>query len=267
MGYIRISGRPPPDFHILKLTEMKKDEERYFLREFLKLHLGLEVTALADSEEPDFLCLSDGQRTGIEVTRFFFPSSGPLPPQAVSRYRREFGQRLRAHHSGTGMPPVTVTIHMANDTAIVSETGRDALEAALFAFVGRNIPPPGPHVSFDWSNLPELLLDLGVHAISVLRHPNLTKPFWSLSEGSFVPESESPLVQAILDKKNPRVPSYRKKAAAVWLLILSGTEGLHSILDFDGDVLTARYTTAFDRLFVFRTYGPSTHELMINRAS
>lgn len=155
---------------------------------------------------------------------------------------------------------------MANDTSITSETGRDALEAALFAFVGCNIPSEGPHVDFDWRDLPESLLDLGVHAIPVLRHANLTKPFWSLSEGSFVPESESPLVQAILDKKNPRVPVYRKKAAAVWLLILSGTEGLHSILDFDRDVLTARYTTEFDRLFVFRTYGPSTHELLINRA-
>lgn len=75
---------------------MKKDEERYFLEEFLKLHSGLEITALTDSEEPDFLCFASGRPTGIEVTRFFFPSSGSLPPQAISRYRREFGQRLRA---------------------------------------------------------------------------------------------------------------------------------------------------------------------------
>ena len=245
----------------------KKDEERHFLTEFLKLHSGLGASAPVDSEEPDFQCLVADRPTGIEVTRFFFPSSGPRPPQALSRYRREFARHLRANHAGTGMPPVMVTVHLASDTAVVSKTGRTALETALFAFVGRNLPHEGPHVDFDWRDFPEALLDLGVHTISILRPRNLTKPFWSLSESSFVPESGSPLVQAILDKKSNRLPTYRKKAPAVWLLIVFGTEGLHSILDFDGDILTASYTTAFDRLFVFRTYGPSTHELRINRTS
>ena len=242
---------------------MNKADERYFLEGFLRLHPGLEISALAESEEPDFLCLASGRPTGIEVTRFFFPSYGPLPPQAISRYRREFGERLRAHHAASGLPPVTVSVHISNDTAIVTKTGRAALEGALFSFVGHNIPAVGSHIEFDERNLPESLLDLGIHAISVLHHPNLTKPFWSLAEGAFVPESESSLIQSILNKKNFRLPVYRKKAPMVWLLILSGSEGLHSMLDFDRDVLTANYKTDFDRLFVFRTYGPSTHELRI----
>jgi len=139
--------------------------------------------------------------TGIEVTRFFFPSSGALPPQAVSRYRREFAYRLRTNHASTGIPPLTVSVHMANDAAVVNEAGRAALETSLFEFVKRNIPREGPHVDFDLHGLPEPLINLGVNTISILRHPKITKPFWSLPEGSFVPESESPLVQAILDKK------------------------------------------------------------------
>jgi len=47
------------------------------------------------------------------------------------------------------------------------------------------------------------------------------------------------------------VPVYRKKAPAVWLLIVVRTEGLHSILDFDRDILTASYTTAFDGSLFF----------------
>jgi hypothetical protein len=242
----------------------KKEAESYFLNEFLKLHPGLNVDSVECSEEPDFLCHSSGRSIGIEVTRFFFSSSGALPPQALSRYRREFGQRLRTNHAGAGLPPVTVSVHMLNDTNMTTKSGRIALEIALFDFVGRNIPPEGPHVSFDWNNLSEKLRGLGVHAISILRHPSLTKPFWSLSEGSFVPESKSPFIQAILDKKNPLVPRYRKKASEIWLLVVSGSEGLHSILDFDHDILTATYKSAFDRLFVFRTFGRATHELKVS---
>lgn len=248
----------------MKPARTKKDDERHYLVEFLKRHPGLETSALSDSEEPDFLCVAAGQTTGIEVTRFFFPSSNGLPPQAVSRYRREFSHRLRTNHSHAGIPPVTVSVHMADHTALVSEAGRATLETGLFDFVGRNVPPEGPHIDFDFHDLSKPLLNLGVRRISILRHPKITKPFWSMPEGSFVPESESPLVQAILDKKNGRVPVYRQKAGAVWLLIVSGTEGLHSILDSDRDILTAAYATAFDRLFLFRAYGPSTHELRIS---
>jgi hypothetical protein len=241
----------------------KKDEERHFLTEFLRLHPGLDASALTDAEEPDFLCLAAGQPTGIEVTRFFFPTSSALPPQALSRYRREFGHRLRTNHARSGLPPVTVSVYMANDSALLNEIGRAALEKALFDFVGRKIPFEGSPVTFDFLELPDALGDLGVNAVSILRHSKITEPFWSLPEASFVPKSESPLIQTILDKKNRRVSVYRRKAAAVWLVIISGTEGLHSIVDFDGDILTATYATTFDRVFLFRTFGPSTHELKI----
>jgi hypothetical protein len=47
----------------------------------------------------------------------------------------------------------------------------------------------------------------------------------------------------------------------LWLLIVSGSGGLHSMVDFDGDVLTASYASSFDRIFLLRTFGSSVHEL------
>jgi len=45
----------------MNAVSTKKDEERHFLTEFLKLHPGLETSALTDFEEPDFLCIAAGQ--------------------------------------------------------------------------------------------------------------------------------------------------------------------------------------------------------------
>jgi len=100
----------------------RKRRRAPLLTEFLKLHPGLDASAPINSEEPDFLCLAaDGPQVS-KSPDFSSPVPVKLPPQALSRYRREFGQRLRANHAGTGMPPVTVTVHLANDTAVVSES-------------------------------------------------------------------------------------------------------------------------------------------------
>ena len=60
-------------------------------------------------------------------------------------------------------------------------------------------------------------------------------------------------MQGIIDKKARRLPKYRKKADKLWLLILSGPDGLHSTVYFDKDVLSHKYSTDFDRIFLFRT--------------
>ena len=114
---------------------------------------------------------------------------------------------------------------------------------------------------YDFDDLPEGLYEQGVSSLSILRHRNLTKPFWSVSQSGFVPESTGTMVQAVVDRKNQNCGAYRAKAKQLWLVIISGSKGLHSILDFDGDVLSTEYRSEFDRIFLFRTFGASVHEL------
>jgi hypothetical protein len=238
---------------------MNKDEERLYLTRFCDLRTDLCVSDIRASERPDFICTADGIVTGVEVTRFFFPATGGISPQAVNRYRDQLSQALCTEHSRRGLPPLHASIHLFSEDKLLARATRSHLVDALLNFVQTKIPEMGRTVEFD--DLPPALSELGVNCISLIRVKALTRPTWSLPYASYIPESHSALVQAIITGKSDLAAKYREKAAFLWLLIVSGTSGLHSIVDFDGDILTASYASAFDRVFLFRTFGPSVHEL------
>jgi hypothetical protein len=104
-----------------------------------------------------------------------------------------------------------------------------------------------------------------MHTFMILRQDKLLKAFWSIGEIAFVPESDSRLVQEVLEKREPRVALYRENAKILWLLIVAGAGGIHSIIDFDWAVLTAAYSTSFDRVFLLRTFGSTVHELSVHQ--
>ena len=240
---------------------MNKDIERYYLQEFLKLMPELKGLNPIDCEAPDFLCDVGGSRVGIEVTRFFFPSDSRPPPQAAETKRMSLANELREEHLKTNIAPVQVSVILFRDDALFKPNQRSALKKELLAFVSQRIPPPGPDVEFDLDALPESLLEKGVDVITIFHNAELTSPSWSLSYASTIPESNSSIIQGIIDGKTKLIPEYMKKADKLWLLILSGPDGLHSTVNFDKDVLTQSYSSEFDRLFLFRTSGGSAHEL------
>src|SRR6266446_2423688 len=111
-GHLRATLRTVP------YRQMKKDRERYFLQEFLKLMPELRVLNLRDSEAPDFLCDVAGIPTAIEVTRFFFPVSEGLPPQAAEAYHSRLGAELTEEHLKSTIPPVHVSVCLYRDEAL-----------------------------------------------------------------------------------------------------------------------------------------------------
>lgn len=240
---------------------MDKSEERYFLEEFLKLRPELGVDAIRDEEAPDFLATVGGGTVGIELVQFVFPHQGGISPQALDNYRGQFARRLRERHAARGLPPLTVGLLLAHHEILLTAAKREELTETLLDFVAARIPAEGPHVRYDFDDLPLELYEQGVSSISILRQRAVTKPFWSVSQTAFVPESTGNQVQAVVDRKNQNCAAYRKKAPQLWLLIISGSKGLNSILDFDGDVLSTEYRSEFDRVFLFRTFGGSVHEL------
>ena len=133
--------------------------------------------------------------------------------------------------------------------------GRAALRKELLAFVGQRIPPPGRYREFDACSLRESLSQLGVERVLIFN----SRPAvlcWTFASSRVLPQSCPDWFQGEMNRKAARLAEYKKKAEMVWLLILSGTGGLPSMVYFDGDVLTHRYSSDFDRLFVFgSSYG------------
>jgi len=242
---------------------MNKGEERQYLDVFAQLRPDLSFESIRECERPDFICSVAGVTTGIEMTRFFYPSSSRVTPQAVNGYRDQLASNLRAEHSKRGLPPLHVSVHLFSEEKLLARQARQRLMTCLLDFVGQHIPPQGPHVEFDYDSMNAELIDLGVDRIAVLRSAALKKPFWALPYAAFIPDSNASLIQGIVTEKSACASEYRKKASSLWLLIVSGSGGLHSIVDFDGDVLTASYASSFDRIFLLRTFGSSVHELKL----
>ena len=240
---------------------MDKAEERYYLDLFLKLRPDLTTSEIEPSEAPDFLARHSGQTVGIELVRFLFAHSSGPPPAAIENYRNQLVKKLREDHARRGIPPVHVSVHSGRDEILLSRQQRSELAEQLIAFVAANMPSENSSVEFDYVRLPRALSAMGVHAVHILRRNAFTKPFWSLPYASFIPESTADRLQAVIDDKATNVAAYRKRAKHLWLVIISGTQGLQSILDLDAGLLDADYTTEFDRVFLLRTFGSDVHEL------
>jgi len=240
---------------------MDKAEERYYLDLCLKLRPEMLVTDIQDTEAPDFLASHEGQRIGIELVRFHFKDQKLPSPAAFENYRNQLGKKLREEHAARDIPAVHVSVHLAHEQVLLSRSTRNALATQLLAFVAANLPAENCSAEFEWSTLSSELSEMGVHAIHVLRRKALTKPFWGFPHSAFVPESTADRVQTVINDKAPNVAAYRRRAEKLWLVIVSGTQGLQSIVDADAGALNATYTSQFDRLFLLRTFGGTVHEL------
>lgn len=240
---------------------MKKADERFYVDAFIAMRPDLGIKDIQDSESPDFLCTVFGIITGIEITQFYFPSKAKRPPQAMDAYRNRLTVLLQELHAHGQYLPIHVSIHLFSDDHLLTRQSREKLAYKILSFVKDRIPPIGPHVEHVTDEEAPDLLALGVDRIMMIRTNSLTKATYAIGHASFIPESKSALIQEIIDQKSSLIPEYQKKASALWLLILSGTGGLHSIIDFENDVLTAEYETTFDRVFIFRTFGAHIHEL------
>lgn len=240
---------------------MDKAEERYYLDICLKLMPQLAVSSIQETEAPDFLAIADDDQIGIELVRFVFEHGSGRSPAAVHNYRNQLGRRLRGEHITRQIPPVQVSVHFSHDEVLLSRKDRANLAERLLTFISANIPAQNSSVEFGYDTLPSEIYDLGVSRLNVLRSVALTDPFWAMPHAGYLPESTAERVQSLIDKKALHVAAYRRRAPQLWLIIISGTQGLQSILDLDGGLLEASYETEFDRLFLFRAFGGTFHEL------
>lgn len=240
---------------------MDKAEERFYLDMFLRLTPDLAVSEIEPSEAPDFLLSHDERIVGVELVRFLFANTRGPSPAAIENYRNQLANKLREEHNVRGIPPVHVSVHLGQDQVLLSRQQRLEIGEQLLAFVASNLPPENSSMEFDYVSLPPDLFAMGVHAVHILRRNTLTKPFWSLPYASHLPESTADSLQAVINSKAPHVTTYRIRVQKLWLLIISGTQGLHSMLDLDAGLLDAEYVTEFDRVFLLRAFGGEGHEL------
>ena len=245
--------------------ETKIEEELRYVEIFSGLRPDLRISDLrASTDPPDFACTIDGMKVAIEVTRFFLPSNDPFTPQAMDAYRQRMATMLCDLHAKIGLPPSHISVRLSVEDNLRFLDSRKLLAEQLVDFVADHISDCAGYVEFPPWSVPKHLVDAGVNSIAILRNDALTKGYWVFPHAAFIPESRSSSVQEIVTRKSGDTHKYAKSCDSLWLLIVSGSGGLHSMIDFDGDVLTTEYVTTFDRIFLLRTFG-TVHELKTSK--
>jgi hypothetical protein len=242
--------------------KMKKELERWQLERFKKTCSSFPEGKIIESERPDFLIDTSAGIVGIELTQLYRSDSHTaLPPKATESLRQQIVDRAHGLYKETGGHPLWVTVffNLASELrqSLVPELASRVADLVTAAHAGMNARIKLEAES-DTSEFPD-----EIASIHIRRLPILTEGFWNTWGVGFVPTYNPDQLQKIIEKKEKSISSYRDRCDAIWLVIVVGGFAISSIVNFEDDVYHHSYTTAFDRVFVFKNAGEKSFELKV----
>jgi|GEM_PF-2519878 len=241
----------------------KKLNERKLLLRFSEENPRLDISAIQDFESPDFICATVDGECGIELAEFVFHPKRANEALCIDSDRRRMQQELNGEHDRRGLPPMNVWVQLSRHDRFRDVRFRNELKEPLVNFVAESGTTGWPPLRIEAEHLSKFLYERGVSSLSVAGGPSCSRTLWSFPHTAWLPDSEPGMVQSVIDKKNLKLATYRCNISRNWLLISAGPLGLESMIEATDSVLNATYRTAFERVFLFRTFGSHTHELKI----
>lgn len=228
----------------------KKEEERFYLDRFAELVDNFPQGEIVETENPDFLVVSD-RRIGVEVTKLYWePEPGQLPAQATAAARNRVVRVAQAMHSESEVPNCHVSIHFSDDKI----RGKDANKLAKSAFdvVANNLPQRNEMRRIPPNMWTEFYMPDGLDSLLIYRDDGMPQSFYGSGECDFVPDldPERDIQQRVLDGKNGRVDAYLQKCDEVWLVINIGFGELAGEFDISDIVSEHEYQLRFSRAYV-----------------
>jgi hypothetical protein len=243
----------------------KKNYERELLNRFAEANPALAITSVRDFERPDFICNTADGECGIEVADFVFNPENAHHSLGIASDRRKMQKELESAHRDRRLPPLNVWVRLLWHNKLKDANFRMELKDLLLDLITTNGSTAWPPFTLKRMELGESLYSRGVSSVTMIGGPSISRTLWSFPHAAFIPESEPDMIQSLINKKNAKVAAYRNRTPRNWLLITAGPLGLDSMIEATDSILSARYPTEFDRVFLFRTFGSHTHELRIGR--
>lgn len=251
----------------MKSILTKKQIERLQLERFRELFNGFPQGEIEDTEEPDFIIYSESGNVGnvgIEVTDLYWESpEGAIPRQAEESIRYRIAGRARGLHEERGLPPVHVSIHF-NGNHTFTRSIAEPLASRISKLVEQNVPEIGSKYeeSYDWVNrdyFPEEVISIVIYRIPEMKHA-----FFSSPDAAFIPNLLPKDIMRVLDNKNKKYASYRKRCDESWLVVTMNGAQLSSTFDIPEKTITERYMTPFERVFLLNS-GKEIYELSVQK--
>jgi hypothetical protein len=242
---------------------MKKERELAHLELFREILSSFPTGTVEESESPDFIIHTDRGLLGIEHTQVFQPGpphGGSL--QAQDSLARSAVKRASELHIQSGGPPLLVQI-LFNPQRRIRKRNIDEIATAISGTIAKADVKPGDQLLL--GRTPATLGSFPKEvALIAVRRPLQEledRHHWRASSAGFVPMLGPDYVQAVIDRKEPKLVTYNDKCAEVWLLIVAEALRAPSSVDIDGSAVTHKYTTNFDRVFFLWYFDHSLLEL------
>lgn len=201
-------------------------------------------------------------RVGLELTQLYRSGSHTaLPMKATESLRQQIVDRAHGLYKETGGPPLWVTVFFSLVSelrkSMVTELASRVADLVTATHAGMNARIELEAES-DASDFPD-----EIASIHIRRLPILTEGFWNTWGVGFIPTYDPDQLQEILDRKEKSLSSYRDRCDATWLVIVVGGFAISSTVNFADSVYNHSYTSAFDRVFVFKNADEKSFELKV----
>lgn len=252
----------------------QKAAERADLETFLRCKPELVQGKIIECERPDFVIHSGERRIGIEVTQFELPHEDGEPrPEEQDSLRRHTVRVAWEQYRDKGGPPLHVQITFDKHIRLTKRRVPE-LATGIAGYLSRiNVkvwheyrkPPQLPKLGKirSYNFLPE------VERISAVRSSEDRETWFADRGGGWPYRAQLDDLTPILQKKEPRIPSYRKECDEIWLLIVF--EPLKQKNDIQVKVprqpVEFTIATDFDRLFCLDPYKLRYVEIPLERSS
>lgn len=237
----------------------QKQHERFLLERFIDVAM-LQAEIVEEREAPDFIVRVERGLIGIEVTEFFIshdPSRNSMQAQeSISTRILSTAQRL---YEASGGAPAHVTVCFGPGRDL-RNLNRDQTAYELASFIQKLNLAEGQHV--DWR--PEELdgpLPYEVSFVHALGVPSFEMAHWGVARAGWVAPLEVTPLQARIDEKSKRLPTYQSTISENWLLIVADATKPSQLIEIKDDFEPQRVSSPFARTFFYRHPDKAVIEL------
>lgn len=244
-------------------------QERIDLSLFVEMIGGIAESQCEFSDVPDLLVRTDSRVVGIEHTRLYreqegLPSGRQLRPQEYlhDQIVAAANTKFRIKH------PTPLQLYVEFKEPFNSKKADiDSLANALVSSVElslREHRPRNGEVVWVWQWEAERRGIPWPNAIHQFNYCIVRSEFevWGPSYGYAVPGVGIDVVKDRLRDKESRLNHYRRRCDDVWLLIVTDTGTPASHFEVPESVVSATYTTDFDRVYILTTFHRNLFRLL-----
>jgi hypothetical protein len=252
----------------MKMTGIKKIIERFDLDQFIQVS-GMRLEVLREGiagEEPDFICLCEGRKLGIEVRSLKKEQISKIA--GIQRQIVAKAQKLAACHE---MKPIEVKVSFGQVMPSMEGDAKDHAAEYLYRTCQNNIGiiqrGNGHAVTIDTSGNTCGIIHVFANWGEVNGKTWLNKHRWSTNEPHWVISKFYEELQHAIDRKNDKYDLYTRAIRECWLLLVVDRSKKDEPFDYSQMDRFTTYDSKFDRLFFLDLMERRHYELSRSNAA